>query len=120
MERSTELRTFVPGDVVYTNFPQSNSEVKFRPAIILKIIPPFQDILVCGVTTRVRHYIPELDEVITSRDEDFVSSGLQKDSMIRLGNLITFSEKHIQGPIGQISQTRLACLQRRLADFLIH
>ncbi|MGH9946787.1 MAG: hypothetical protein ACRD6X_06295 [Pyrinomonadaceae bacterium] len=41
------------GDVVLVAMPQANGSVKNRPAIILREMPPFQDMLVCGVSTRL-------------------------------------------------------------------
>ncbi len=107
-----------PGDVVFTNFPQADMEIKVRPAIVLKIIPPFNDLLVCAITSRFRNHHPLLDDIIASNDDDFASSGLQKDSMIRLGSLITYERGRVQGPMGHISEGRLAQLQHRLASFL--
>jgi len=107
-----------PGDVVFTNFPQEDLEIKGRPAVVLKLIPPFNDVLVCAVTSRFRNHHPLLDNIITSNDDDFVQSGLQKDSMIRLGSLITYSRRRVQGPIGHISERRLVQLLKRLASFL--
>ena len=41
------------GDVVLTPVPQSNGITKNRPAIFLKAMPPYEDLLVCGVSTQL-------------------------------------------------------------------
>lgn len=96
-----------PGDVVFALLPQADNELKPRPSLVLKIIPPFDDLLVCGITSRLRNFTPTLNELILSTDDDFAMSGLEKDSMIRLGYLITYPEWQLADPIGQISISRL-------------
>ena len=39
------------GDVVIVSLPQQDGSVKPRPALCLRRIPPFQDLLVCGIST---------------------------------------------------------------------
>jgi hypothetical protein len=38
-------------DVILTQMPQADSNAKHRPAVILREMPPFGDMLVCGVST---------------------------------------------------------------------
>lgn len=40
------------GDVVIAAVPQFDAQVKKRPVLILREMPPYQDLLVCGITTR--------------------------------------------------------------------
>ena len=108
-----------PGDVVFALMPQADTELKARPSIVLKVIPPFDDLMVCGVTSRLRNYTPLLDELILSNDDDFASSGLEKDSMIRLGYIITYPKWQLDEPVGKISVQRLNRLLERLSKFLV-
>jgi mRNA interferase MazF len=75
------------GDVVLTPLLQADGKIKNRPAIFLREMPPFQDILVCGVSTQVHQLAPDFDEIITRQDSDFSSSGLIAESLVRLGFL---------------------------------
>jgi len=79
-----------PGDIVVTEFPILGGLKKQRPAIVLKVVPPFDDLLVCGISRQLGRRVPDLDETILSTDDDFVSSGLHSDSLIRLGYLTAF------------------------------
>jgi mRNA interferase MazF len=108
-----------PGDVVFALMPGADTELKARPSIVLKVIPPFDDLMVCGVTSRLRNYTPLLDELILSTDDDFASSGLEKDSMIRLGYIITYPKWQLDEPVGRISEQRLKRLLERLSKFLL-
>ena len=107
-----------PGDIVFALLPQADTELKPRPSLVLKIIPPFDDLLVCGITTRLRNFTPVLDELILFTDDDFAMSGLEKDSMIRLGYLITYPKWQLNDPIGRISISRLNQLLQRLSTFI--
>ena len=63
------------GDVVITPVPQADGTVKNRPAIVLREMPPYKDLLVCGVTTQLHQEVKGFDEVISPTDADFSSSG---------------------------------------------
>lgn len=41
-----------PGDVLLANLPQADGRAKDRPVLCLCMVPPFQDLLVCGITTQ--------------------------------------------------------------------
>ncbi len=105
------------GDVVLAEFPQADGEAKHRPAVVLRVVPPFGDFLVCGVSTQLRHRVSGLDELILRADPDFRASGLLADSLIRVGHLVTLPQAEFLGRIGAILPDRLARLRRNLVDF---
>ena len=106
------------GDVVLTPFPQADGKTKNRPAIVLRIMPPFDDLLVCGISRQLRQRVPDFDEIIASTDADFASSGLVDTSLIRLGFLALLPASEFLGDIGSISPERHRRLLRRLAKYL--
>lgn len=61
------------GDIVLTPIPQADGQVKNRPALLLCQLPPFDDLLVCGVSTQLRHEVVGFDETITQQDDDFAA-----------------------------------------------
>jgi mRNA interferase MazF len=63
------------GDVILTPFSQANGLVKNRPAVCLREMPPYRDLLVCGVSTQLHQQVKGFDETITSGDADFAASG---------------------------------------------
>ena len=83
------------GDVILTPIPQADGKVKNRPAICLREMSPFRDLLVCSVSTQTHQLAPEFDELITSKDSDFATSGLVSDSLIRLGFLAVLPRRNI-------------------------
>ena len=106
------------GDVVLTPFPQADGQTKNRPAIVLRVMPPFGDMLVCGVSRQLRHRVADFDEVIAMTDADFTSSGLVDTSLIRLGFLSLLPASEFLGDIGSISSERHHRLLRRLASHI--
>ncbi len=106
------------GDVALTAFQQADGKTKNRPAIILRVMPPFDDFLICGVSRQLRHQVAGFDEVIARTDADFVSSGLADTSLIRLGFLALLPAAELLGDIGCISRKRHSRLLHRLANYL--
>ena len=70
------------GDVVIVPLSQADGSVKNRPAIILREMPPFKDVLICGVSTQLRQAVKDFDEIISQSDADFGTSGLREDSLL--------------------------------------
>lgn len=107
------------GDLVIVPMPQANGMIKNRPAIILREMPPFKDVLICGVSTQLRQAAKGFDELISPTDVDFVSSGLKEESLIRLGFLVVVPLSKIAGSIGSISTERHKRLLQRLSKYLV-
>ena len=42
------------GKIVLADLPQADGQVKARPAVVLRLMPPFNDFLLCGVSSQVR------------------------------------------------------------------
>ena len=87
--------------------------------MVLCKVPPFDDLLVCAISTQLRHCINGFDDLILSSDADFKTSGLLQDSVIRLGYLLTQPRTEFVGSIGKISPERHRRLLKQLAEFLI-
>ena len=107
------------GDVVIVPLPQADGRIKDRPAIILREMAPFRDLLICGVSTQLRQGVKGFDEVISRTDADFGSSGLREESLIRLGFLVVVPRSKIVGAIGSISPERHQRLLQRLSEYLV-
>lgn len=108
------------GDVILTPVPQADGKLKNRPAIILREMPFYGDLLVCGISTQLHQYVKGFDETISSDDEDFKSSGLLSNSLIRLGFLSVLPCSRIVGSIGSISSERRKRLLKTLSDYLMN
>jgi mRNA interferase MazF len=80
---------------------------------------PYQNLLICGVSTQLQQLQANWDELIQGGDADFSSSGLHRASAIRLGYLYAADSGEIAGVIGSIDRARLQRLRQRLADHLL-
>lgn len=108
------------GDVILAYLPQADGRWKIRPAVYLREMRPFGDMLVCGVSSQLRHEVAGFDEMISIDDSDFRSSGLSEESLIRLGYLAIVSTKDFAGSLGSISAERHRRLVERLAKYLVN
>ena len=52
------------GDVILTPVPQANGILKNHPAIFLREMPPYRDVLVCGISTQLRQEVKGFDEIV--------------------------------------------------------
>ena len=82
------------GDIALAPLPQADGQIKNRPAVLLRRLPPFGDFLVCGVSTQIQQQVADFDDLITSDDPGFASSGLKTTSLIRLGFLAVLPKQH--------------------------
>lgn len=107
------------GDVVIVAMPQFDGTIKNRPAVVLREMRPFRDMLVCGVSTQLSQAVNGFDEIISPRDADFSSAGLKAESVIRLGYLVLVPRRKIHGTIGSVGGSRHKRLLKTLADYLV-
>lgn len=108
-----------PGSLALARIQQADGELKRRPVLVLQEVPPFSDVLVCAVSSQLRHECPGFDDVITVDDGDFLTSGLRVASLIRLGLVFTLPKSALLGRLGVISDDRLQTLRSRLAAHIV-
>lgn len=107
------------GDVVIVAMPQADGNIKNRPTVILREMPPFQNMLVCGVSTQLHQEVKDFDDIISPTDSDFTASNLVGKSLIRLGFVTVVPQSQIIGVIGSISSDRHKKLLEKLSKYLI-
>ena len=66
------------GNIVLVDFPQSDGRSKLRPVLILKLLPKYNDFLVCGISTQLNQYLKDFDEILSEQDIHFKQTGLHK------------------------------------------
>lgn len=109
------------GQIVLFRFPQVNQLYgKLRPALLIGRFPgPYDDWLICMISSQMRHYVEGFDEIIDEDAFDFMGSGLNIASVIRVGRLAVVEGKILLGSIGKIDSERLSRIKTKLADWLI-
>ena len=83
-----------------------------------KLPGSYRDWLVCMLSTQLRHYVLDFDEIVQATDPDFAKSGLKAASVIRIGRLAVVDEAMLLGATGEIGPERLQRIRMRLADWL--
>ena len=108
------------GQVVLFRFPKTDlAEGKLRPALVIRKLPgPYDDWLVCMISSQVDRAIDGFDEVISTNDSDFASSGLKTDSVIRLSRLAAVERRALVGAVGHIGSERLSRIREALSDWV--
>jgi mRNA interferase MazF len=71
------------GDVLLEAMRQADGAIKNRPVLCLARMPPFDDLLVCGISSQLQQAAVDFDELITPADADFRSSHLKAASAFR-------------------------------------
>ena len=108
------------GQIVLFRFPHTDlAQGKLRPALLLGQLPgPYDDWLICVVSSQTRHFIEGFDELVQVGDSDFSRSRLRVPSVIRVGRLAVVEGGTLLGAMGEISDERLRRIRARLADWL--
>jgi len=105
------------GDIAIASLPQADGQLKNRPVVLLRRLPPFGDFLVCGVSTQVQQRVPDFDELLAPGNPDFPASGLKAASLIRLGFLVALPANALLGRLGSLAPVRH---RRLLANLCRH
>ena len=74
------------GSIILVDFLQSDGAVKKRPAVIIRRLPPFDDLLLSGISTQLHQAIAGFDIVLRRDHPDFRASGLRASSVVRLSD----------------------------------
>ena len=108
------------GQIILFRFPQTNQvSGKFRPALVLRKIPgPYDDWLICMVSSRLSQELLEFDVLVHENDFDFKQSGLKISSVIRISRLAVVNKDILLGPTGNISDERLNLIKSRLSNWI--
>lgn len=108
------------GQIVLFRFPQTDLKPgKLRPAVLVSEVPgPYDDWLICMISSQIRQCIEGFDEVIAQDDEDFEQTGLKAPSVVRSGRLAIVEKELLIGSIGRISRARTTRIKQRLVRWL--
>jgi mRNA interferase MazF len=107
-----------PGDIVLTVIPQDGQK-KTRPVLILKILPKYNDYLVCAISSQLHQYIPGFDLMLDEKHEAFRASSLNTISVFRLSALAVLPKQDIIGSIGHLRKDLHLNLLQNLAKYLL-
>lgn len=101
-------------------FPKADLALgKSRPVLLVAPVPgPYDDWLVCMISTQLQQALEGFDEVIDQSQSDFHSSGLRVASVVRVARLAVVSAELLVGAIGEIGPERLQRIRQKLASWI--
>ena len=105
------------GDIALAPLPQADGQIKNRPVVLLRRLPPFGDFLVSGISTQLHLRVAGFDEEIEVGDPEFAATGLKASSLIRMSFLAVLPDSALLGRIGSLSSARR---RRLLANLCRH
>ena len=70
------------------------------------------------ISSQLKHYAPDLDEIVTVKDDDFAQSGLLGSSLIRVARIAVIEEGVLIGKIGKVSEDRICRIKKNLAKWI--
>jgi mRNA interferase MazF len=108
------------GQICLFRFPRTDLETgKSRPALLITRLPgPFDDWLVCMISSQINQAIEAFDEILDQDETDFVQTGLKTDSVIRIARLAVVTDGILLGAIGEISAERLKRIKGKIAKWI--
>jgi mRNA interferase MazF len=107
------------GDIAIFAVQQANGQNKNRPVLLLKQMPPFNDWLVCGISSQLHQEHKGFDYVILDADAIYRQTGLKSSSVIRLSFLDVIPKNSLPGSIGSVDSATVKLLLKRLANHLL-
>lgn len=108
------------GQVALFRFPKTDlAEGKLRPALVIRKLPgPYDDWLICMISSQVERAIDGFDEVISTNDSDFANSGLKTESVVRLSRLAVIERGALVGAVGHVGSERLTRIRATISDWI--
>jgi mRNA interferase MazF len=106
----------IKGKVVLVPFPFDDlSATKVRPAICLtEPIGLHCHIILAFISSKIPTDLLGTDLILDSNQDDFISTGLQVTSTLRLHRIMTVSSSLIQREIGELSSRMQFEVEKRL------
>ena len=108
------------GQVAILRFPHADlAPGRPRPVLLITPVPgPYDDWLICMISTQLQQALATFDEVLDEHADDFLRSGLKGARVIRLARLAVVSTDLFIGAIGEINSERLQRIRQKIADWI--
>ena len=108
------------GQVAILRFPHVDLALgKPRPVLLITPVPgPYEDWLVCMISTQLQQAVERFDEVVSQDQPDFPISGLKVPSVIRIARLAVVAADSLVGAVGEIGPERLQKIRHKIADWI--
>ena len=108
------------GTIILAKFPFTDlTSAKRRPGIVVSAnINHTDDVIIAFISSVIPSEIGSMDYLITEDHKDFTTTGLKKNSVIKLNKLATVNLSVITGEIGTVSESTMQQVNKCLAKAL--
>lgn len=107
--------TIQRGNVVLVDVPYLDATQSVRrPALIVSDPGQMLDLIIAGITSRLRDPLPPTHYILDRNHPDWAVSGLKLDSAIRCDRLFTVQHANVHRTIGHLSQGTMQQVDSRL------
>lgn len=106
------------GDIIIASLPMIHGTYKKRPALIINSFPPYNDFLLCGISSQLHQNIKEAAYLLSANESYFKETGLSKSSIIRLNYLVMIPQTLIEGRIGSVPDSIYKEILNRLIELI--
>ena len=114
----TEKSGMVKNSVVLVPFPFDEFDaVKVRPALCLtNEIGSLDHVIIAFISSKIPQEFLKSDLILSQKIQGFKKTGLMKDSVIRLHNLVTIPKSLIRRKLGVISPATHSQIKEKLLN----
>lgn len=104
----------IKNKIVLVPFPFDDfSALKVRPALCLtNSIGKYEHVIIAFISSKIPDEILETDIVLNRASDNFLGTGLQQDSIIKVHKIVTIPKSLIKRELGIINKT----IQQKLLD----
>ena len=96
------------GAIVLVDIPYLDAkQVVKRPALVVSDSSQLLDVIVAGITSRIRTPLPATHYVIDRSHRDWRASGLRLDSAVRCDRLFTIEHGSVRQFLGTLSRATM-------------
>ena len=105
--------TVTKGDVVLVDVPYLDATQSVRrPALVVSDSSQMLDVIIAGITSRIRAPLPPTHYVVDRKHPDWSASGLRLVSAIRGDRLFTVETASIQRVLGRLSPATMLAVDQ--------
>ena len=103
------------GDVVLVDIPYLDAkQVVRRPALVISDSTQLLDVIVAGITSRIRDPLPPTPYVVDCIHPDWGQSGLRLDSAVHCDRIFTVEHASVHRALGRLSSAAMLQIDERL------
>jgi mRNA interferase MazF len=99
------------GDIVLVPFPFTDlTQTKLRPAIVLHVDTPGNDVTVCFVSSQGLEALSTGEFLLDANELEFQNTGLKASSKVRVTRIATIERKLVARRLGKLGSKQLQTL----------